>query len=805
MSVESKDSFSEQYGEARIFRRIIECMDLIELMRHSCVGRNFKPSDRIPSTIRLTPAGQKFFRDLASKSNHPKEARLATFLEFFREELLVDIEATDIESLREIVSEDIQQKRIRHPFVHGPHLYDAACAMFPDIRRTLSVSETRMLLERTPVGVYQIGRWVTGPAGLLESQEERLLRPSMRVALQHCPDARCGTVHSVQLLSDPSAAINQTLRQINDLSDVAIAKDNQWGRFLRNRLEEFEDKNRRPRRWTTYVWSLGDLLTPREVRLLRSRLAGEAGGSGDPSPEDPLAAEKSTEEPSPDEFAADLQQVLLHSDDDIIREIDELIFRGNICLKPGEVREAKLDIRHNPANPGIPQLSVHGPRIDPQSPALPLLQLGNLVERTLSGKSAPDAALEVNWLLRNVDGRDADDRIVQALERVSPRDLLRTLAFSDEERFRRICLEMGLHVPDNSSIDPRLGSRDEAILDALIWSLGFDLDFSDDVTSNVRRVGAEIQSLLQDFHTTSSLDVEALRGAASNFYTFLEGALTDIVQFAWWALTTDHVKSARPFAYRPAHGEGAWKVLSQVRTKGSQQVRLRDGRPAGLQAMVNSLDVLADHLVKLQGRRESLLREDDSISVDRTGLTRMPFRHRHIFLDLLPEAQTDIIDGLRRSYSTLSASGAVEVRNGLMHFGRSDVPSHEALRAVDGVVECLQWLEEAGLARSTWRQSSATTDQWGRRAITLKSERNVLLQLIRPKLDDTRWFPAVSAPHYVVPAARFSRYEVIRFSVDVDSEHAEFWKGYPNPRVDWRLYEKPSAALQDNIRGGMNE
>ncbi|GAA1178360.1 hypothetical protein GCM10009584_19940 [Ornithinimicrobium humiphilum] len=784
----SIQSLNSSYGDVETFGRIIDCLDLIEFLRHSSVGRNYKPSDKIPSLIKLTPAGHKFFQDLSGRSGNPKEARLATFLEFFREELLIDVNQTNIDALRSTFSSDIREKKLRHPFVQGPYLYDAACELFPDLRRTLAVSETRKLLEGTPVGVYQIGSWVSGPAGLLKSADTRLLKPSMRVPLQHCPDARCNTVHSIQLLTDPSATINQTLRQIDDLPDSAIAKDNEWERFLRSKLDEHEDKLRRPSRWTSLVWSLGDLLTPKEARLLCIKL-----GSSEPR----------RESPTPDEFAADLQSILLHTDEEIILALDELIYAGDLQLGPGEVRQARLNVRHNPSNPGVPQISRHGPRVDSQDPRFPLLQLRRLVEQTLTGQGVSGS--EVTWLLRNVDGQDADDRIVQALERVAPRDLLRSLAFSSEDNFRRACEQVDIHVPEGSLIDPRAGDRDEAFLDALLWSLGFDLDISDDVTAHVRRLGAEIRSMLQEFHTTSSLDIETLRGTASNFYTFLEGALTDVIQFTWWALTQDHVKSPRPFAYRPAHGEGAWFALSQARTRGQAQVRLRDSGPAGLQAMVNGLDVLADLLENLRSKGPSALRDDESISVDRSGVTSVPFLHRHIFLDLLPEAQAEIIGLLRSAYATLRDSAAVEVRNKLMHFSRATVPSQEALHAVDGVLDCMQVLEKAGFSRCTWRQQEATTDQWGRRSLLLRSERGEVLQLMRPKPEDTRWFPVTRVPHYVVPIARFTRYDVLRFSIDVDSEHAELWSAFPSPRADWRLYEKPSAALQDNIRGGMAE
>lgn len=763
---------------------ILEYLDLIAFMRRSVVGSAYRVDDAIPRLIALTEPGQKFMRALAVKhKDGAKEARMATFLEFFRGDLLVDIQKTDISGLRSIISDEIARGDIKHPFVHGPYLYERASQKHEDLRPVLNATETADLLKDMPKGVFQIGHWVCGPEGLLRSSVSRSFFPQLDIPLQHCPDPRCRTLHDVRLTTNFNARINRVIRDIDDPGDEDVSAEEIWRRGIAAFIEEGNrSKTRSP--WSGIVWALGDLLTPKEIYLLRQALNGVGNN-----------ALNDDENRNAFDVATDLQNIFIFSDDDIIKHLDCLIFTDKIHLGDGEIRTAKINISYNPVNPGVPQISKNGPRVRPETSDISLLRLRRLVERTAN--SGGTTADRINWLLRSVDGKDANDRVVQAVEQLSPKLVVQALALPSEDDFNQVCATLDLTIPKDSRLDPRSGRADSEFVDAVLWNLGFDTEYHFDSTERIRRQAAKMQEALRDFRATSSLDIERLRAIASNFFTELEGFLVDLVQFSWWVLTQDHIDAARPFAYNDELGSGAWdglKSASEGAVRG-RQVLLRNGLPNGLQTMLVSISTLADSLEELRRNPGRYVRSGGDLIRDPAGLKSIPFKHSKIFLDLLPEAQEDIVRLLREVGSELESADVVSIRNGLMHFGRSTIPEAESSQALEVIMSCLSRLEESGLARSVWRPADSTVDNWGRRSTVIKSSRSGSIRVVRPKPEDTRWLPRLHAAQFVVPIARFTRYDVLRFSLDVTSEHATLWENFPNPRREWRRFEMTSVEV----------
>ncbi len=137
---------------------------------------DYTAPDSLPNIVQFTTQGEQLLAACVSAIGISKpDAALALFGRFFHNDILVDYKATDIEQVVQLLQEDLLSDRLRFPFIWGRLLHDA----FND-RPHLNEMEVLTnvhaweLMDRTPIGVFQHGCFVSGPLGIIRSQEIRL-------------------------------------------------------------------------------------------------------------------------------------------------------------------------------------------------------------------------------------------------------------------------------------------------------------------------------------------------------------------------------------------------------------------------------------------------------------------------------------------------------------------------------------------------------------------------------------------------------------------------------------------------------
>ena len=147
----------------------------------------------------FTAAGEQLLDEFskAHKELSQEQVRFVVFLVQFHEHLFVDLELTNTENLEAALNEDILAGHMRYPWFFDHILYDKAFRLFKEMPERLSVSETEELLKDTTPGVYQSGRLLVGPFGLLESTEKRKFAPTLNLLLSHCDDQDCNATLSI--------------------------------------------------------------------------------------------------------------------------------------------------------------------------------------------------------------------------------------------------------------------------------------------------------------------------------------------------------------------------------------------------------------------------------------------------------------------------------------------------------------------------------------------------------------------------------------------------------------------------------
>jgi hypothetical protein len=174
--------------------------------RNAVYPADYRASEDWASVLTLTPYGEKRLNDLRPALTGTGLAQvdilLAYFAVFFHHDLFLDAGETDSTKIRHILEHELLQGQIRLPYRYGRLLYDRFNDTYSDTRTDhLMSADVERLLQGTPLGVYQLGTLVSGPLGVLDSQETRYIPPTLSLPLWHCSDTGCNAIHHVQQAS----------------------------------------------------------------------------------------------------------------------------------------------------------------------------------------------------------------------------------------------------------------------------------------------------------------------------------------------------------------------------------------------------------------------------------------------------------------------------------------------------------------------------------------------------------------------------------------------------------------------------
>ncbi|MFC8824845.1 hypothetical protein ACFT9I_05735 [Streptomyces sp. NPDC057137] len=187
----TKDELRSAYPDKGEQMNIFRLMILSEILSFCLIARDYKPPTSLNNQIKLTNYGHEKVQAFAKKRIPIPEARAICFLEFSWIDLLVDHKATDPKAVQEEIGKQIRERAIIYPFIFGRELYDKAYEKLDPEKRELDVADTLDFLSETPQGVFQMHEYVTGPFGLLSSEELRFYQPQRSANLIHCSDKSC--------------------------------------------------------------------------------------------------------------------------------------------------------------------------------------------------------------------------------------------------------------------------------------------------------------------------------------------------------------------------------------------------------------------------------------------------------------------------------------------------------------------------------------------------------------------------------------------------------------------------------------
>jgi hypothetical protein len=780
----SSVELSEKYSDHEFLESFLRLYALRNTIGNAIFPPDYAAPAELETIVELTDFGKEVENHLPVQdlSLSPGDGRLALFNVFAHRDLIVDPLRTDYGAMREVISSQIAQMRIRYIPAMGRDLYDRFFEMYGH-RDGLSPEESLRLLEGTPQGVYQVGHSITGPFGLLESVVFRWLSPTREAPLSHCSDPGCQGLHSVALRTSRTPS-GQAYAVINEYLDETYGMKSDWHGFW---WEEFMPDSLYYADFNpaNFPLLLANALSEIELRALLQEVLTQHAGTL--RPRLPTSSEDRDFMHSPPGAIVDglnreamYQLLLLASDEQLIQTLEELIDSGRIYIPATEVRISP--VRRRAATGWTDQtaeLSRFGVRFISRSNRLAVPRLKSLL-KLLHGDD--DGLADLEWQLLDISGSDIFAKLDKLVNETDPRTIVRDLVVSRRGLFKGMTeyLQFGNFVPPASAADK------EALIDRVLWKLGFLVATYPTANDVFWRRLRTLQAAIVG-NTGSETGREEIRSVAVNFFVSLEEVLDSTLAFCVWSLFSDHYSESRPERFKYNLTEARKVAASKLNgypLGNGETLNISSSGRTNLFGLIEGLRITADLC-------ENQISEEDRSAYERpaidfpgyageTGLELFPFENTLALLDLDEAAVHDIASLLRDASRSLVRSNLMSVRNRVPH-GGGDFPTEEefatALTATEQVV---RMLEDAGALPLVWQFTGSNVDEYGRSGSHLQNYRGKSLVLYYPSELETCGLPASGAPQVIFKIARIrGSSEVLRFAFQEDSEYSSMWDKYP--------------------------
>jgi hypothetical protein len=632
--------------------------------RRAFYTEGYRAADEWASMLTLTHEGEAVLAELLPGLTGIARAdvMLAYFIRFFHHDVFVDLERNDPARIRQILERELFQGRVRFPHRFGRALYDRFNDNGSNTRTDhLMGPDAERLLLGTPIGIYQLENLVTGPLGIVDSLESRILPPSRYLPLWHCSDTGCRTLHSVRLVQPSVPVIDADSRIAQTLSD-RFGPASEWDDAF-----AFELQKEGPRDYVDLLALLADCIIGRErTTLVEYALAGARGDHLRSILSSPPRRRREGEGSAIEvakrlEPEAQLQLLLVLPDHELVNVMDDALLSKAIKIPLGEIREVAYETPRGVEDSGS-QLSVMGIRSAKENPVV------NLIAAVWKAYQQLGLTNELEWRVRSDSAGSPYEALVAFVRNRGPAETIRELVLSSGGITRTVCDR--LRVPIKHAT-----GTDGPVIDRLLWKLGFNLmQFDDSIPRFKSRLAEFNETILANSPIESEDARERVRAAGVNVFVSLEDFTDRFVSYNVWLLSSDHFVGTK-FRYSSAEARRAvGRTLGGSLSNAGATVSWNDTGENALGTLLRYLRALADWLGSLPEEDRNQLKrpEQDLPHFAESEYLHFPFRHTALWADSDPSELRRHAELCSRIVKLIEESDPASVRNGLDHFREPD-------------------------------------------------------------------------------------------------------------------------------------
>ena len=742
---------------------------------------DYRSDDRWEEMLVPTDAGKSCMADLSEiRKRYPSaDFYLALFGQFYYHDILFDWQRSNVEEIAALLENEMLAERVRFPDLFGRGLYERFNdAQHGSKTEHLDPADAARLLDGTANGVYQLGTLVTGPLGLLESEEARFVPPTLNLPLWHCSDTGCRWPHYVELRPWPTP-LTQARRSIREALESSHGPPSEWSKPL-----AWLHRGAPPGRYRAYydiVALLADCVVGSERTAL---LAAALRGPSAATVRQGLSKRPRTKEStagSPEEIAErlapgeQLQLLALMPDRLLVRLIDDSISEGAICVTLGEVRtpqQAPPPLSYRDSGSEISALGVRS------SKGNPVVNLTSLIWRAYAERGAHGS---LRFQLRAGPEDVLQESLVSFIRTQGPERAVRDLLLSNEDATNFLCEQLGLRILPTVLDDPRT-------VNVILWKLGAHVPQYDEVIPRFQqRLSRFKRAVLEASPLDSETLREGVREAGVNLFVSVEEFLDRLLAYNVWVLASDHFLGTE-FRFDTSQARLA------VGTVLGQELQSQDKTIVWSIDGENSLGVLLRYLAEAV-RWMSALPEKDRASLLRPAQDlphysddvrySFPFVHSALWADSHSNGLRSYVEGFSRIVKLLDQGQLPLVRNGLDHWREpTRFPKSDAMLACEAyLTDAMRSASDARYFPRVFWLHRVTSDRFGQVMYELRDCKGEPLGLNGPPFVLALPDIEVGSPLLVAPGRLLEVPNAqILFTICEPNEYRQYWRGYPRRR-----------------------
>tara|TARA_Y100001934_G_C12356175_1_gene778275 strand:- start:38 stop:2488 length:2451 start_codon:yes stop_codon:yes gene_type:complete len=681
---------------------------------------------------------------------------------------------TDLEQLLSFFERWLLSGAIRLPFVWSKQFDEKIFEWREEHRRSelIPYDTWWAILEDLPTGVFQVGTWVTGPFGVLCSQQIRNICPHISFPLWQ-KDQITGEVKLSERVNRDTPKIG-----INAVYPIIRPVDS----LLSNEEPSFAFKSKLQAKITiarllNNQQAIGELITECFLEEeLRCMLRGFWNATALP-PE--LKKEKSdfmaildglTDIPKIADFFEDLelnglmQLVLLLSNHAIRFIVERLVLNEDICIPAAEIRTLRPGLIRDDFAPSAIELGHLGLR---ERPVMPTLKLRNLIIKAYTDL---DITNDLMWRIKAESKEQIENYLASYIRDNGVEHTIETLLLSTLSTAS--WLQGELNIPE---LAMEFGSSELQSIAA--YKLGFNISDSRDPIEVFMTRHNTFQNILNSSPRVATESTrEHIRSHAVNYFESVENILGKLIPFNCWMMKSDHLETQ--LAYDLASGN---KAVSELESCTDHKSSHGTWDINGENALGTLLDYLGLLNKWLSGKKEAHRREESW-----PGDRDCPFEHTEFWADCDEREYNAYISDLSTFAKHIYSADVCKVRNGILHHrDKGRFPSF------DDIFSCLENLktavdfanEKALYPISFHKVNSTTCELTGSISTLFRSNNHEHERLVfKPSSADFRSIrKSRHIKHYLFAPRDFltTADSWIYFSETEPSSYSKFWHGYP--------------------------
>lgn len=730
-------------------------------------NENFEVNKTLATAIVLSETGQEYYDSIKPEPDEEHVLKFFLFVQFYFEELYIDVLKTNIKALENFLDKSIKSKAILYPWIYRKDLYDTFFNKFKTNTEVLNAEMTKKLLEDSPTGVFQVGEYITGAFGLLKGETKRIVMPTKDVPLYHCPDPACKTLHDAEL-NDIVTPFHKLARRMSrflpqkeasewlDFFVALINKDLYYDVTQLNNLQKFIINSFDDSEIITLFTDLCD------KHGLRNKFPNTKKYKGSIS-----------EIVKKIDISEIYQFILSKSSVDIIVTVENLIKDDKIKIPLTEVRKSPIKYSSG-AYRIYHECNKFGIRSTSSMQDFAILTLKKVLSELYSSE---EPQKQLKWVLRHKSGDTLDEKIYNLLQTSNPESIINELIFNNPSNIENLssvlpgCFEL-----------PQTQEDELLLKNRILWKLGFNPKIFPLNHNYIWNAYHSLNSLIDSIENVGN-KIDEVRAVSSNLFVALEKFLDTSLSFITWVLLSDHFGETR-FKFNLDEARIFMSGQLNKLKYGNEEVSFDSNGKNTLYPLIVGFALLGNLCKSLNEDETAFKRsysEMPSFAKDES-LFSFPFEHKKLFLDLKDILQSDTVTELQNITRSIEKSKIMGIRNKLQHNRDSYPDKSELADSLSHLSNVIKNIETLGYHPNSYWKCKLVIDEYNRVSVDYvdANENNLTLEL---------------APEYkgcglpmddsiiIIPSIQIGKTkENIRFEMTENSNYKLMWADYPKKR-----------------------